>query len=320
MSNLSRESFRYYFKIKDWKPTNSNLIQAFKRIQKDERERIQKFYFQEDVKSALIGRLLIRKIINQRFNLNNSEIWLKRNDKGRPYLSFENNVSTDEQIFNQSNSCDLVLNSERDKDNSTKFDFNISHHGDYCVGVGENVRRIGVDVMKIERRFRDRSVDDYFKLMDKKFTVNEWNFINAIESNDNERIKRFMRMWTLKESFVKADGCGLTIDLRRIDFNCKTDQLKTNETTNDTILSFDGQIQTNWTFIEYLLDHEYCVAIAINKSNNVDNRCLNRIQFDQLIDGLNELYDNESDENLNVLNADGTKLSLEEWFDSKKIR
>lgn len=294
MTNLSRDSFRYFFKLKDWTPTNSNLVQAFRCIQKEERERIKKFHFKDDFKAALVGRLLIRKIINQRFDLSNKAIELKREEKGRPYLVIEE--STDDQIFNQGS------------DRSTTFDFNVSHHGDYCVAVGEDVQpigknagRIGVDIMKIEKRYGHRTIDEYFRLMNEKFTENEWSFINAKRSDEDERIRRFMRMWTLKESFTKADGRGLTIDLRRIDFSCKTDQLSKERVTNDTELRFDKKLLTDWTFLEYLLDDNYCVAIAINKSPNecTDHKLLNEIKFDQLVEHLEPL-DVNKDEKVDI--------------------
>lgn len=276
MANLSRDSFRYFFKLKDWTPTNLSLVQAFRCIQIEERERIKKFHYKDDFKAALVGRLLIRKIINQSFDLANRAIELKREEKGRPYLVIEE--STDDQIFNQG--------SERNR--STTFDFNVSHHGDYCVAVGENVRRIGVDIMKIEKRYGDRTIDEYFKLMNEKFTDNEWSFINAKRSDDDERFRRFMRMWTLKESFTKADGRGLTIDLRKIDFSCKTDQLAKDRVTDDTVLRFENQRLTDWTFLEYLLDDDYCVAIAINKPPNeyANHKLLDEIKFDQLVEHL----------------------------------
>ena len=293
MASLSKDSFRYYFKIKDWKPSSLNLVQAFKCIQKEERDRILRFHFKDDLKAALIGRLFLRKIINQQFKLKNNEIKLIRNEYGRPSLEIEDE-SIDDKIFNQNL-----------KSKESNFDFNISHHGAYCVAVAENVRRIGVDVMRIEKRF-NRDLDDYFRLMNKKFTLNEWNFINSIKL-DEERLKRFMRMWTLKESFVKADGCGLTIDLRRLNFICKTGELKRNLITNDTQLEFDGKLLIDWKFIEYLLDQNYCVAIAIEKPNQDCNQFLDEIKFDQLIDNLDILDDNINNDLWTIYNEKENK-------------
>ena len=288
MANLSRESFRYYFKISDWNPTKSNLARAFRCIQVEERERIQRFQFKEDFKPALVGRLLIRKMLNQRFGLANKAIELKREEKGRPYLVIEE--STDDQIFNQGNQANRPKT----------FDFNVSHHGDYCVAVAENVMRIGVDIMKIERRYGNRSIDEYFKLMNEKFTENEWSFINANRADDNERLGRFMRMWTLKESFAKADGRGLTIDLRRIDFTCRTERLRKDRVADDTLLRFDDQPLTDWTFLEYLLDDNHCVAIAINRppTECSSRELLNEIKIDQLLENLDSLDESVDEDSL----------------------
>lgn len=224
-------SYRYYFKLSKWKPTGPTLVQAFSRIQTDERNRILKFMYKEDFKSALIGRLLLRKIVNERFKIKNSEIKLIRSDKNRPILNEEQFDSIDDQIFNQTQS-----NSPLDN----KFDFNISHHDDYCVGVGADVSRIGVDIMKIEKRAKDKTVNEYFNLMTRIFTDNEWKFIRSA-SGDREQLKRFMRLWTLKESYVKADGAGLTIDTRRLDFQCRTSELRLDKMVDDSVLFFDGK-------------------------------------------------------------------------------
>ena len=294
---MARDSFRYCFNIKDWHPTKSNLALAFRCIQAEERERIQRFAFKDDFKPALVGRLLIRTILNQRFGLANKAIELKREERGRPYLVVEE--STDDQIFNQGNEGNC----------SKTFDFNVSHHGDYCVAVGENVRRIGVDIMKIERRFGNRSIDEYFRLMDEKFTVNEWSFIND-RPDEEERMRRFIRMWTLKESWSKADGRGLTIDLRKLDFTCRTERLRKDRVADDTVLRFEGQPLTDWTFLEYLLDDQHCVAIAINRPPNEcsDHRVLNEIKIDRLVENLEPLDEKVDVESLwRLFDAKGTK-------------
>lgn len=285
MSNLSRDSFRYFFRIKDWIPTNLNLVQSFKSIQIEERERILRFAYKNDLKAALIGRLLLRKIVHQRFNLNNQDFKLKRTEHGRPYLS------------NDEESISPFTNHNIGK---LTFDFNMSHAGDYCVAVGDNVSEIGIDVMKIENRQNrnDKNLDDYFRKMRGQFTENEWNFINK-NQNDDERIKRFIRLWTLKESYTKAKGFGITVDLLSIEFQCKTDSLKQDEITSDTVLKVKNNkiwnLEKDWTFIEYLLDDHHCVAISINKPNYSDHSFLKEIKFDELINGLDALDDKDLD-------------------------
>ena len=68
---------------------------------------------------------------------------------------------------------------------------------------------------------------EFFRLMRRQFTVDEWNqierptFDGADEMSatlGNRQLAAFYRHWSLKESYVKAIGSGLNIDLQRLNF------------------------------------------------------------------------------------------------------
>jgi len=61
-------------------------------------------------------------------------------------------------------------------------------------------------------------INKYFCLILSKFTINEWKEINEIKE-DNKRLERFYKFWSLKESYVKAIGKGLILDLQTIEFS-----------------------------------------------------------------------------------------------------
>lgn len=99
---------------------------------------------------------------------------------------------------------------------SDNFDFNISHSGNYVLCVLSFNQRVGVDIQ-------------------------EWcpieysEFSTVLSDEDLRRIrdsissdKEFFKIWTLKESIVKANGQGLSIPLKSIiitpEFNiCEND-------------------------------------------------------------------------------------------------
>lgn len=102
---------------------------------------------------------------------------------------------------------------------NTDIKFSISHSGDYvCVAVARGIE-IGVDIQKFQEN-RDR-------LAKRFYAEGELKKLEGL--NEEEKRQEFFRIWTRKEALLKADGCGITVDLRSFDvtgekvyFNGKT--------------------------------------------------------------------------------------------------
>ncbi|MCQ2796773.1 MAG: 4'-phosphopantetheinyl transferase superfamily protein [Bacilli bacterium] len=86
--------------------------------------------------------------------------------------------------------------------------FNISHRGKYVMAA-ISASPIGVDV-----EFMKRGVDVH-ELGDKVFNANE---INEFHHAMNKRVF-FYQIWTLKESYLKCIGKGLSIAMPSLDFS-----------------------------------------------------------------------------------------------------
>lgn len=82
--------------------------------------------------------------------------------------------------------------------------FNVSHSGDMAA-CAFSKHDVGCDIEMV--RTPDYNVAERF------FRDDELKYIYNRE-NENERAKAFFRIWTLKESFVKAVGCGLNLSFR----------------------------------------------------------------------------------------------------------
>lgn len=233
---------RWAFDIGAWKPTESQWIIAASCIQPEEKMRIGKFVFQQDAKASIIGRLLMRKFVSESCTIPYAAVKFGRDEKGKPFV-FEpgegKNVS-----------------------------FNVSHQGNFTVLAGDTTygSKIGVDVMKIDR-CRESRLDDFFRLMNRQFTSSEWN---AIQSSGDELgcLSSFYRHWCLKESYVKAVGVGIGIELASLSFSVKAPlPAQFDHAETGTTLSVNGKIEEGWKFEESLLDAEHCVAVAIKDSN-----------------------------------------------------
>lgn len=233
-------SVRWAFNVRAWKPTREQWLYALQCVQPEEKERINKFVFTKDAKASMVGRLLLRKCISELNGVPYDDLRLGRDENNRP-------VVTQPEVADHS------------------FDFNVSHQGDFAVLAADEYPSVGVDVMKTEYS-GGKTMQEFFAVMWRQFTPSEWNFIEQ-PGTENDLLRRFYRLWCLKESYVKAVGAGLSINLQRLDFNCLTREVKEGAITKDTQLYLDGQLLADWVFQETLLDPDHCVCTALNVRN-----------------------------------------------------
>lgn len=256
-ANIVRMSsaIRWAFNWKEWNPSEREFEHAVSCIQSDEKERLQRFVFRKDVRASLVGRLLMRKFVNEYAGLPYDKVIFVRDERNRPIL----------------------------KDNSI-VSFNVSHHGSYTVLVGEirNVK-IGVDVMTLDYN-EGKNISDFFRLMNKHFSAAEWDEIKDLNKSKAEQLSMFYRHWALKESYVKALSVGVFVDLGSIDFRTNS-KLREDSVTTDTVLHING-IKQNWLFEESLLDSRHCVAVALQNTDNslrLRNTPFETINYDELM-------------------------------------
>lgn len=236
---------RWAFDFKNWKPTLQELMTAVSLIQPEEKDRISRFVFQEDFKGSLAGRLLMRYFVRCALGIDNDRFKLGRDEMNKPHLNAIVGIS-----------------------NWNAIDFNVSHQGSYaCLAgyVGNETTaqklRLGVDVMKIEYT-GGKPLQEFFRLMTRNFSSNEWSYIKSFDTAQKQ-LRAFMRNWCLKESYVKNVGVGITINLQKLDFIAKSREINLSQIVTDTKLKVDGELLSDFTFEESLIDHEHCVAVSI---------------------------------------------------------
>ncbi len=116
------------------------------------------------------------------------------------------------------------------------IDFNISHAGSYVLcAIGSNMR-VGVDIEPIRK----------IELIDFKTTMNDLQWSKIKYSNNP--YETFFRYWTIKESIVKADGRGLSLELNKIDIF-------------DNRVCYDGK---TWYLKEIKINKDYSAHLACN--------------------------------------------------------
>ncbi|MGN0476073.1 MAG: 4'-phosphopantetheinyl transferase family protein, partial [Ruminococcus sp.] len=115
-------------------------------------------------------------------------------------------------------------------ENHKEIHFNISHsHKCAIVSVGDN--DIGCDIELITPQELD--------LAEKFFHKNEYMYLKSL-NNPNEQASAFFRLWTLKESYVKALGRGMTKPFDEFSIEI-----------GDKITIFDNQDENPHFFKEY---------------------------------------------------------------------
>src|SRR5262249_42711341 len=116
-----------------------------------------------------------------------------------------------------------------------EIDFNISHSGQHTVcAIGKNLR-LGID---IERNEDEIDAD----ILNVVFTNEEIQYLHSsIDVKD-----AFYSLWTRKESIIKADGRGFSINLNSI--NCLQDEVK-----------FEG---STWFLRDLFINKALCATLA----------------------------------------------------------
>lgn len=116
--------------------------------------------------------------------------------------------------------------------------YNLSH-ADGIASCMVTDRECGIDCEKI-RPYRPNVIKRSFSEEEKILIEN---------TSESERNKMFFRLWTLKESYVKATGTGISYPLHKVSFSFENSAIKTN---------ING-----YTFRQYIIKDEYIVSICI---------------------------------------------------------
>ncbi|MGU3372047.1 4'-phosphopantetheinyl transferase family protein [Bacillus mycoides] len=143
-------------------------------ISNEKRERMKRLLNLCDINRTLIGDLLIRFLVCQKYKISNEEIRFIYNEYGKPFV-----------------------------ENFSDFHFNISHSGEWVV-CGTANSNVGIDIEKV-------SEIEALKLANEFFSDEEFYDISSM--NSDEQINYFYDIWTLKESYIKTIGKGLYIPL-----------------------------------------------------------------------------------------------------------
>lgn len=151
--------------------------EMFQYVSTEKQARINRFRKRVDAIRSLVGDLIIRFILCKHHGLCNNEILYHYKEFGKPYLPHHPHLH-----------------------------FNISHSGDWVAGVVAD-SPVGIDIEKIA----DLKTDIFPAVLTKEENK------KLHDLNYAEMKTCFFELWTLKESYIKATGRGLSEGLNTLE-------------------------------------------------------------------------------------------------------
>jgi len=150
----------------------------------EEREKVSRFRFEKDRHTSMVTRALVRTTLSRYADVAPRDWRFAANPYGRPEID--------------------------EPREARALRFNLSHTEGLVVCLVSRGRDVGVDV---EDRTRG---GDLLDVADRFFSPLEVKALRALPLE--EQMDRFFLYWTLKESYIKARGMGLSLSLSAFSF------------------------------------------------------------------------------------------------------
>jgi 4'-phosphopantetheinyl transferase len=193
----------------------------------------QRFVFAKDKHRYLVTRALVRIALSRFAEIDPAEWCFIDNGYGRPML----------------HPCHVGVRS---------LSFSVSHSGEWVVmALGQDIE-IGIDI-------EDLRANAPLQLAESYFAKTEALELRRLQTE--ERHFRFFELWTLKESYTKARGLGLSIPLQSISFDLR----KPGDVAFDCELACDRNPK-DWCFLVSPVDKDHVVSLCFraNPARDVD--------------------------------------------------
>lgn len=201
-------------------PVSASVLERLLiQVSAERRHKYERYRIEADAIRSLFAELVVRRIALERYSISNDAIVFGANTYGKPELL-----------------------------HPAELQYNVSHSGDWVVcvisgsPVGVDIEQIQPIDLEVSRRFF--SPIEHAQLM---------------ELPEAARLERFYELWTLKESFVKAVGMGLSMPLDSFTFSYDAGEDCFRLKAPDPYAHLEG------TLIE--LDNRYKLAVCTSGTN-----------------------------------------------------
>jgi len=204
-----------------------DLVAAYRRLlSPDERSRQGRFHFDRDRHRFLVTRAMVRTVLSHYAPIPPEQWEFASSPHGRPHIA----------------------NADADAD-CAGLTFNVSHTDGLIVLAVARAMRLGVDAESVSER------TGILDIAAGSFAPDEVADLQALPAD--LRQLRFFEYWTLKESYIKARGEGLSIPLDQFGFSLPGER--------GIVLSTDprqADIASTWRFQQFRLSPVHLLAVC----------------------------------------------------------
>jgi 4'-phosphopantetheinyl transferase len=193
----------------------------------NEKEKINRYRFEKDRHNCLVTRGLLRYVLSEYTNIPPESLEFEENRYGK--LSIKPGLT------------------------NIPIKFNLSHAGGLTACALILSHDIGIDIEDSTKKI-DLDIANHF------FPEQESNYIKNLP--EHKKKDAFFDLWTLKESYIKAKGHGLSIPLDKFSFIINKE---------NTDICFDNSYDDNpdtFTFFRFTLLNRFKAAITVQSFFN----------------------------------------------------
>ncbi|MGL4577566.1 MAG: 4'-phosphopantetheinyl transferase family protein [Shewanella xiamenensis] len=207
----------FFIPLTEMDTASTNACMAL--LSEDERAKVARYRAPKAQMNGLLVRAALRCVLSQ---------GLQSRGGASPYSS-QRQIAPQDWYFEYGEKGKPSLNHELFL--STGIEFNLSHSGDWLLialaqddDTGEAAKTVlprlglGVDIE------RSRASTNIYPILNHYFSPIEAEGLLALEGEDAQR-QRFFDLWTLKESYIKATGLGLSQSLKSFAFDLAPNSL-----------------------------------------------------------------------------------------------
>jgi 4'-phosphopantetheinyl transferase len=212
--------------------TDPALLDAYRELMcPQERVQQQRFYFEKGRHEYLITRALVRTTLSRYVKVHPHAWRFECNAYGKPAIASPQGI--------------------------VPLHFNLSHTDGLIVCVVALDRECGIDVEDTKRGGMTVEIADQF------FSPTEARDLRVLPVPMQRQ--RFFEYWTLKESYIKARGMGVSLPLEQFSFHLKRGR--------PVRISFDPCLEddpSSWQFAQFRPTQRHLMAVALRRGGEPD--------------------------------------------------
>ncbi len=181
-------------------------------------------YHPKAARLFLISRVLVKTVLADKLGISPHQVNIQLHPNGKPFV-----------------------------EGSKAVYFNLSHSANIIVLAVTEAGEIGIDVERLDREFEWRRVDSVL-------ASSEIEWIKQNELIDPSTVyQRFFQIWTLKESYIKCTGEGMSRHLKKLNFHVLAEHIEFLDSTRDI------QKTEEYYFQSYVYDHNFIFSICLQQ-------------------------------------------------------